>query len=419
MGRIIEPVSKPTVSIGRKQSSYCSPSPEELLMDILAGGRQTPCCGNQCGSNRAFWMPIFPLYSAKLHPEQPWVKVIDLRGFDPNDITVNTQDGKLKIYARHEERKGEDVDTIEKVRLFDIPESVEKSKMACFIDSNGSFVIKAPLKRNSVKLGQILVQKNGVVKRNQKLNGSEGKNPDTPPEAATHTASSLKEHDYERNENENKIQVDTIIENNPTEAKEISIQTQNDRLKKTCTPQTSDSQSERSQSPTDSDDFYFIQPNQSIEESNETTTLETSSVPCYDQVSHFADNVVPGKELVTQTMGVTTEETDCLSEVSEYVNEKGQTELRITLKLIGCSKERISVSCVDNTLVVICKSNAADDAGFTKRREIHKEFPLPLGARNTEAKARVFNNDDVLIITVPIEKPIVNERNIPINNVLE
>ena len=81
-------------------------------------------------------------------PRQPWVHRLRIKGYDPADISVKVDGGKVIIHAKHEDIDGENIDRYETTRSVEIPENVNKEKLGSFLIEGGYLVITAPFEDN-------------------------------------------------------------------------------------------------------------------------------------------------------------------------------------------------------------------------------------------------------------------------------
>ena len=77
-------------------------------------------------------------------PRQPWVHRLRIKGYDPADISVKVDGGKVIIHAKHEDIDGENIDKYETTRSVKIPENVNKEMLGSFLIEGGYLVITAP-----------------------------------------------------------------------------------------------------------------------------------------------------------------------------------------------------------------------------------------------------------------------------------
>ena len=82
-------------------------------------------------------------------PRQPWIYRLRIQGYDAEDISVTVDGGKVIIHARHEEVDGEDMDIHETKRSVNVPEYVNKDKLASYLIDGGYLVISAPFHQNT------------------------------------------------------------------------------------------------------------------------------------------------------------------------------------------------------------------------------------------------------------------------------
>ncbi|PAA51575.1 hypothetical protein BOX15_Mlig005128g1, partial [Macrostomum lignano] len=77
-------------------------------------------------------------------PKRPrqWTRSVDLRGFEPSEVSVKRDGCKMRIAARHED--GEDVTEVK--RTIDVPEDVDVEKLSSGFTREGILLLQAPFK---------------------------------------------------------------------------------------------------------------------------------------------------------------------------------------------------------------------------------------------------------------------------------
>lgn len=91
--------------------------------------------------------PIFHALSQRSHQQEKfWHHRIQLHGFEPDDIklTVDDDNSKVKIFARHVDSRGEDSDIYESTRSVVIPEDVDVKHLKSRLHDNGVLILQAP-----------------------------------------------------------------------------------------------------------------------------------------------------------------------------------------------------------------------------------------------------------------------------------
>ena len=78
---------------------------------------------------------------------------LDLRNFDPSEISVKFDENSLKVSGKREKKSedGTHYEYRQYVQHFTVPDSVEHEKLKCQLDQKGYLRIEAPLKQPAIE----------------------------------------------------------------------------------------------------------------------------------------------------------------------------------------------------------------------------------------------------------------------------
>ncbi|XP_046340725.1 serine/arginine repetitive matrix protein 1-like [Haliotis rufescens] len=82
-------------------------------------------------------------------PEKKFKVEADIEDFNPEDLTVKTQDKKIVITARKEVKTGNRTSTREMSREFAIPENVDPYSVKAFFTEGGKLILEAPYRQTT------------------------------------------------------------------------------------------------------------------------------------------------------------------------------------------------------------------------------------------------------------------------------
>lgn len=82
----------------------------------------------------------------------------DVTDYRPEEIVIRTDDGVLKVMAKHEHKSGKKKATQEYVRQYTLPKGVTNEDLVCSLGNNGVLTVEAVIpnksSNNSLKIGQ-------------------------------------------------------------------------------------------------------------------------------------------------------------------------------------------------------------------------------------------------------------------------
>lgn len=76
--------------------------------------------------------------------EDKWKHNVEIGEFNPEQVKVKVENGKVVIHAKYTDGTEEWGDTVEKKRTVQIPENVDSEKIHSFMKSDGTLVLEAP-----------------------------------------------------------------------------------------------------------------------------------------------------------------------------------------------------------------------------------------------------------------------------------
>ncbi|XP_053407045.1 uncharacterized protein LOC128559440 [Mercenaria mercenaria] len=385
MGRFMQPVI--LLPAGREQSCRHT-SIEGLLASLLGGLYSHSLLENQC---RRGWPMLEPRlsYSAV---KQPWIHVLDMAGFRPEEINVKVKDNLVSVHAKHEEVDGEDVDITEKKRSVHVPEGVNVTKIACFVDRGGKLVIKAPF--STAKLYD------GRNKCELKVESTEGNT----------------EQKLDESQREQQCDSMEVSEKSSTEPfhDELNREKDNNELQQLSTdcpksmePADKETQDCRQINVADDMLHYPLETNIEGHLTSDCTDTSVSPVPLIEKTENGIDN--GEQDVGTDIFLDKGEPLDYLMDKTDIVEKNGQKYFCAKINFENFPRNSIRVLCEDKTLSVDA-TREWDDSGVKVYQEFHRQYKLPNNSLEAEARAFVSGNGRYFTVNVPIKEECSTEK---------
>ena len=398
-------------------------------------------------------------------PRQPWVHRLRIKGYDPADISVKVDGGKVIIHAKHEDIDGENIDRYETTRSVKIPENVNKEKLGSFLIEGGYLVITAPFE-DTVKNPSDSSNKSDTAEKETTIEIQREPKPDeTLPitKNAVKSKASHREDDNNVNYIEQEVSLieqkdpmsinDDAVNKNGADGKEIIVGTlipneqteavnekadisefivdktdsmslnaitndARDAVGELITVGTlvSDEKKEAIDEVADVTKFIVEEPQAtgSLDDQDDNSLITEDSfvimsAPASPVPSLDNNPLIP--ELAEKLeLEIANENPSLLSKIgdltdgctTETIEINGQKFHQIMMTLDDFKPENVSIRTRDNALVVDA-AKEQNDAGIVSTQKIHRQFVVPDGG-DIQRTAAKMSHDSVIKLMVPLNE---------------
>jgi len=368
-------------------------------------------------------------------PRMPWVHGVNMRGFQPDEISIKVDNHVVHITAKHVDETDTGSDVFERHRNVPLPENVDAEKLTCFFAENGKLILKAPFtdKKNntcpcSSSTGNTVPEtKSGVVNGDNACNkrpsdtdviAAQKPNEQDKPNTGLDEQTSQKMKPSFDSElmNVSNAPGETTRDDAVTLEKEC-VKTQCDSISndakditdtRISQDQQSDLQHELSDatsrnlefciedptspqnSPDQSLDFVILEkqddaPIEDVDHEDQNTTVNVDNPDCLLDIKNMdkSDHKLP---LMDSTRII--EETD------------GNKQFEVNVNLGEFTPENTSIRWTNDTLQIDAEKEVKTDSLSTYQK-VHREYTLPSGGVIGQAMA-AMNDEGLLRVTVPL-----------------
>jgi len=420
--------------------AYQLPLLDTLMSGILGQLQQETMTG------RRHPTPDRPTMTGRRHPtpdrqpRMPWVHGVNMRGFQPDEISVKVDNHVVHIAAKHVDETDTGSDVFERHRNVSLPENVDAEKLTCFFAENGKLILKAPFTdkidntcpcssstrnmdccklvpetKSNVVNGDNVCDKRpldtdviAVQKPNEQDKSNTGLDEQTPQKTKPSFDTELMNVSNAPDETTRddavtleKEGVKTECDSTSNDAKDItdtrSSQDQQSDLQHELSDATSlnvefciEDPTSPQNSPGQSLDFFILEkeeeaPIEDVDHEDQNTTVNVNNPDCLLDIKDMdkSDHKLP---LMDSTR--ITEETD------------GNKQFEVNVNLGEFTPENTSIRWTNDTLQIEAEKEVNTDS-LSAYQKVHREYTLPSGALIGQAVA-AMNDEGLLRVTVPL-----------------
>jgi len=372
-------------------------------------------------------------------PRMPWVHGINMRGFQPDEISVKVDNHVVYITAKHVDETDTGSDVFERHRNVPLPENVDAEKLTCFFAENGKLILKAPFTdkkdntcpcssstRNTDCCKLVPETKPGVVngdnvcnkrpldtdviaaqKPNEQDKSNTGLDEQTPqkmkPSFDTELVNVSNAPDETTRDDAvtlEKEDVKTQCDSTSNDAKDITDA-------RSSQDQQSDLQHELSDATTRNVEFCIEDPTSppnSPDQSLEFVILEKQEESLED-VDHEDHNTTvnvdnPDCLLDIKDMDKSDHKLPLMDSTRIIEETDGTTQFQVNVNLAEFTPENTSIRWTNDTLQIDAEKEVKTDS-LSAYQKVHREYTLPPGGVIGQEMA-AMNDEGLLRITVPL-----------------
>ena len=410
------------------------------LLESLSGGYSQK---SERNSPLNFMWKTCPHFSAGSRPKpanvprQPWLHRLRIQGYDPKDIEVNVDGENVKVYARHEEVEGDNMDKYETRRTIKIPENVNKDKLSSFLVDGGHLVITAPFmdmdnEQKPAKNAMIPDENLDVKIKVQPDSKSSERSADTSELKTLGTLVHDIVKDYVDEDMKSMSASNSAV--NTDQGADVKSERKHDKTDddKDCqiseTENEEETGNEAAQEITDMIETAVVKvttekdvsANDTQEETGkedfnlEETYVITSPPPSPVQSEYSSPLDKQGLDEDSKTPKKTAEEELApeenlppLMHSKEIIEFNGEQMYQISMNLKNFKPENVTVRFKDNVLSVDAEKEWNNEGVFTTQK-VHRKFLIPEKG-NAEKIVVKMNDDGFVKVTVPLQAETLEE----------
>ena len=92
-----------------------------------------------------------------------WTYSVKIGDFDPENVNVKVEDGKILVHAKYTDGNNEWGDTVERKRAVKVPEGVDVEKVHSFMRPDGTLILEAPYLSSKDKQLEVVSHEGGAL----------------------------------------------------------------------------------------------------------------------------------------------------------------------------------------------------------------------------------------------------------------